>query len=240
MSAGPDIASLARLFDALDATWPPVTQQACGPFELRDGGGGGARVSATVLRGAFDAEALDAAEVLTPARLFQLRGGQETLDKALKARGYRIKDPTVIYAAPVAEIAQKPRPVSLLAAWPPLAMQRQVWADGDIGEARVAVMERACDPKQGFIARYHNRVAGAAFAAIHDEIAMMHALLVETGFRQQGVARYMVRGMAHWAQEQGARVFALAVTEENTAARNLYRALGMIEAGRYHYRERAT
>ncbi|MCB1407848.1 MAG: GNAT family N-acetyltransferase, partial [Rhodobacteraceae bacterium] len=196
MNATPD-----QLFAALEATWPPVSSRRVGPFRLRDGAGGGKRVSAAVLDGPFSEAAL--AEV-ADQKLFQLRSGQEDLDRALAARGFAVLDPTILYAAPIEAIAQKPRPVSLLSAWPPLAMQRQVWADGGVGPERIAVMERACDPKMAFIARFENRVAGAGFVAIHDAIAMLHALQVEIDFRRKGVARYMVRGMAHWAQEQGA------------------------------------
>ena len=232
MNATPD-----QLFAALEATWPPVSSRRVGPFRLRDGAGGGKRVSAAVLDGPFSEAAL--AEV-ADQKLFQLRSRQEDLDRALAARGFAVLDPTILYAAPIEAIAQKPRPVSLLSAWPPLAMQRQVWADGGVGPERIAVMERACDPKMAFIARFENRVAGAGFVAIHDAIAMLHALQVEIDFRRKGVARYMVRGMAHWAQEQGARTFALAVTQGNTAARDLYSALGMVEVDSYHYRETST
>jgi N-acetylglutamate synthase len=226
-----------RLFAALDATWPAASARRVGPFMLRDGANGGKRVSAAVLEGTFDDAALDAIEA-EGALLIQVRDGQGNLDSALQARGYDVVDPTIHYVAPIGTLAEKPRPVSLLSCWPPLEIQRQIWADGGIGRSRVAVMERACDPKQAFISRFRNRAAGVGFVAIHDGIAMMHALQVEPDFRRAGVARYMVRGMAHWAQGQGADQFALAVTEANTAARALYAALGMTEAARYHYRER--
>lgn len=224
-----------QLFKALEATWPPLTARTVGPFRVRDGAGGGKRVSAAVLDGVFSDEALEA---VADEPLFQVKLGQTALDQALEARGYKVLDPTILYAAPIALIAEAPRPVSLLASWPPLAMQRQVWADGGVGPARIAVMERACAPKNAFIARFQNRVAGAGFIAIDDGIAMLHALQVEVDFRRKGVARYMARGMAHWAMQNGAETFALAVTQGNTTARGLYSQLGMTEADAYHYRER--
>lgn len=232
-------ATSEALFSALEATWPPLSSHRMGPFRVRDGAGGGKRVSAAVLEGDVSVVAIEAVEAQLGAKpLFQLRRGQVAFDQMLEARGYAVLDPTILYSAPISGIAEAPRPVSLLAAWPPLAMQRQVWADGGVGPARIAVMERACDPKNGFVARYKNRVAGAGFIAIHDGIAMLHALQVEPDFRRQGVARYMVRGMAHWAQQNGADTFALAVTQANTDARSLYSALGMTEVDAYHYRER--
>jgi len=232
--------STAALFSALEATWPPVSSRRVGPFRLREGGGGGKRVSAAVLDGAFSDAALDAAEA-AGATLFQLRGAADAaLDAALEARGYRVVDPTLLYVAPIETVAAKPRPVSLLGTWPPLAIQRQIWADGGIGPERLAVMARACEPRHAFVARFQNRAAGTGFIAIDQGIAMLHALQVEPDFRRQGVARYMVQGMAHWAQEQGAHTFALAVTQGNAPARALYSALGMTEAGAYHYREKTT
>jgi GNAT superfamily N-acetyltransferase len=229
------------LFAALDATWPAATTRACGPFLLRAGEGGGKRVNATLLTGAFSEAALDTVEAeMGPHRVFQVRTGHAALDAALDARGYAVVDPTLHYQAPVASIAEAPRPVSLLGTWPPLAIQRQIWADGDIGPGRIAVMHRACTPKNAFIARFQNRAAGVGFVAIHDGIAMLHALHVEPDFRRKGVARYMVRGMAHWAQKQGAQTFALAVTVRNDPARALYSALGMSEAATYHYREKQS
>lgn len=228
--------STETLFAALEATWPAAATIPLGPFRLRDGQGGGKRASAALLEGPFSEPALEAA-LAAGARLFQLRPGQEALDTALATRGFRIVDPTLFYVAPCAEIAAPPRPVSLLGCWPPLAIQRAIWADSGNGPGRIAVMTRACAPKQGFIARFDNRAAGVGFVAIHEGIAMLHALHVEPDFRRRGVARYMVRGMADWAHKQGALHFSLAVTQGNEAARTLYSALGMQEAGGYHYRE---
>lgn len=231
----------AQLFAALTATWPPAHISHCGPFELRDGQGGGKRVSATALMGAFDPVALDQVETQMGAhRLFHVRSDQPEFAAELDARGYAIRDETLLYSCAIDTIAEPPRPVSLLNTWPPLAIQLQIWADGEVGPARIAVMERAQTPKTAFIARFQNRAAGVGFVSIHAGIAMMHALHTEPDFRRQGVARYMVRGMADWARTQGASQFALAVTKANTPARALYETLGMTEAARYHYREKTA
>ncbi len=225
------------LFEALEATWPPAASHKVGPFRLRDGAGGGKRVSAVLLDGDFSPAALDA---VADQPLFQLRPGQEALDAALVERGYRKIDPTIMMQAPVATLAEKPRPVSLPTIWPPLAIQRRIWEEGHVGPERVAVMLRACDPKMSFIARIRDKPAGVGFVAIHRGIAMLHALYVEPAFRREGIGVRMVRGMAYWAEQQGAETFALAVTEANAAARALYRGLGMAEVAAYHYRESQT
>ena len=232
--------SPAALHAALEATWPPAARQICGPFTLRDGQGGGKRVSAATLQGDASEAEISAAEktmqAMGQAPLFMIRA-EPALDQALEARGYVRVDPTLFYAAPIAVVAEAPRPVALLSCWPPLAIQRQLWADAGVGPARLAVMARASAPRNAFIARFQNRAAGVGFAALHDGIAMLHALETVPDFRRQGVARYMVRGIADWARSQGAEWFALAVTERNMAARALYSALNMTEAGAYHYRQ---
>jgi N-acetylglutamate synthase len=233
--------SAARLHTALEATWPPAGRRRVGAFTLRDGGDGGKRVSAATLDGEFSQAGLAAAEAAIREAggrpLFMLREGEAALDRALAGRGYVVVDPTLFHVAPVAALAEKPRPSSLFDCWPPLALQKQIWRDAGVGPGRLAVMGRAVEPRTAFIARFKNRAAGVGFCALDGEVAMLHAMEVEPSFRRQGVARYMVRGIAYWAQAQGAGWLALAVTERNLAARGLYSGLGMAEAGGYHYRQ---
>ena len=228
---------------ALAATWPAAATTPLGPVTLRDGAGGGRRVSAATLDGAFDSAAIDAATAAMRAQgrapLFRLRRDQPELDAHLAAQGFAIVDPTVFYTIPTAAIAAPPRPISLFGLWPMLAIHAQLWAEAGTGRERLAIMARAPAPKAAFIARIENRAAGVAFCALHGPIAMLHALEVSRGFRRKGVAGLMATGIAHWAQAQGAETLALAVTEANTAARALYTGLGMAEAGGYHYRELA-
>lgn len=226
---------------ALLATWPPVSQRALGPVTLRDGAGGGKRVSAASLDGPFDPAAIDRASAAMRAAgqapLYRVRSDQTDLDAHLAAQGFALVDPTMFLSARVAALAAPPRPISLFGLWPPLAIQSQIWAEAGIGPARRAVMDRVAGPKAAFVARVNNRAAGAAFAALHDTTAMLHALEILPGARRQGVGRLMVTGIAHWAQTQGADTLALAVTEANAPARALYTSLGMDHAGGYHYRE---
>lgn len=235
--------TLADLDAALAATWPAAAVRRIGPVALHDGAGGGKRVSAATLDGPLDPAALTQAEAAMRAQgrapLFRVRAGQDDLAAWLAARGYALVDPTRFYTAPAAALARPPRPISLFGLWPPLAIQRQLWAEAGIGPARIAVMERAAPPRAAFIARVDNRAAGVGFCALHGSIAMLHALEVLPGVRRKGVGRLMVSGIAHWAQSQGADTLALAVTTANAPARALYERLGMQDAGGYHYREAA-
>jgi hypothetical protein len=57
-------------------------------------------------------------------------------------------------------------------------------------------MERAAGPKTALLGRVRDRAAGTAFVALHDDVAMVHALEVVPGFRRAGVARNLMQGAA--------------------------------------------
>lgn len=242
MSAAPDLAALTA---ALEATWPPASATRLGPFTLREGAGGGSRVSAATAEAAAGPDDIAAATAAMRAAgtppLFRLRPElcpwDATLDAALEASGHLRHDPTVFYAAPVAALAPEPLPrLRAFAIWPPLAIQRDLWAEAGIGPARLAVMARAAEPRAALLAREADRVAGTAFVALHGPLAMLHAMEVTPGLRRRGAARNMMRRAAEWAARAGAHWLALAVTEANAPARSLYEALGMRACGGYHYR----
>lgn len=220
----------------MEATWPPLASHDLGPFRLRDGGGGGKRVSAATAEDAWDFDALSEAEAAMAEPLFTIRQGDEQLDQALAFRGYRVVDPVLAYAAPVAALAGVPPALSCFPHWPPLEAARLVWAEGGIGPARVAVMERVQGPKTVILGRSQDRPAAAAFVALCGQEAMLHALEVRPLARRQRLARHILCAAAAWAQEQGALRLSLVVTEQNLAARALYASAGMALVGRYHYR----
>ncbi|NBB98116.1 MAG: GNAT family N-acetyltransferase [Alphaproteobacteria bacterium] len=226
---GPDVGMAA-----LAATWPAAQVWQQDGWTLRDGACGGKRVSAATA--GDTARAKDLAGLMPDNPLALLRPDQDVLDADLAALGYGMVDPTLVYAAPVSDLARKPPHVSLFDIWPPLAIMREIWADGGIGPARLAVMERATGPKTGLIARLSDRAVGCGFCAIHDRTAMLHAVEIVPEYRRQGAARTMLHGAAHWAQGQGADWLALAVTEANAPARALYERAGMRQVTTYHYR----
>lgn len=237
-----NIPAADRLRNAMEATWPAHDLHRVGPWLLREGLGGGKRVSCATT----EADTADAAEIaametamrdLGQHPLVMLRPDQSGLDAQLAARGYDLVDPVVLYCAPVALLAEKPAPITLFPVWPILAIMRDLWRAGGIGPERLAIMARAPGPKAAFLARQSDRAAGVAFVACHDGIAMLHALEVAPALRRKGAARNIMRGAAHWAQSQGADLLALAVTRANDPARTLYATLGMQEAGAYHYRQ---
>ena len=227
---------------AMEATWPPAAATRSGAWLLRDGKGGGKRVSAATLAGVFDpntiANAEDAMHGAGMQPLFQLGPEDAALDAALAARGYKLIDPVVIYSCKLSEIAQTaPPPMTTFPHWPPLGIAVDLWVEGGVGPARLDVMQRVLGPKTAILARSADRAAGVAFVAIHGVFAMLHALEVTPVLRRKGAARHILQAAAHWARLQGATDLGLAVTAANAPARALYASFGMQAVGQYHYRQ---
>lgn len=231
-----------KLYDVVDGTWPAASTQQAGQWLIREGQGGGQRVSAATAL-AFEtaddiAVAEQAMQALDQPRLFQIREGDEELDAMLDARGYAVVDPVNMWAAPVDQIAtQFPPPVTAFAVWEPLAIQIDIWAKGGIGSGRVAVMQRAQGPKAALLGRLNDSPAGVAFAAVHEDTAMVHALYVLPHQRKQGMARWFMRLAAFWARDNGAKYLSVVCTQDNEGANALYSSLGMTLVGQYHYRK---
>ena len=222
----------ALLAEVMEATWPPARIWRTGPFLCRDGAGGGKRVSAASCDGDWTDADLDALD----QTLILIRDRDQALDSALEARGWRIVDPVVAYAAPVADLTAELPPLAAFAHWPPLEIARTVWAEGGIGPERMGVMDRVAGPKAAILARTGDRPSGVAFVACHGDEAMLHALEVRQSHRRQGTGEALVRAAANWAAAQGAGRLSLVVTERNVAARALYARLRMQGVGQYHYR----
>lgn len=229
------------LCDAIDATWPAADKITVGPVTCRHGLGGGSRVSAATARSPIGADERRAAEDVMRGwgqlALFMIRPGDDGLDALLAAEGYVVKDTTVLYAAPIAEIAAtRPPPVTAFQVWPPLQSQVAIWAAGGIGPDRIAVMHRAACPKTSFLGRLSDRPAGTVYAGLHGSVVMLHALEIALASRRRGLAAHLTRAVARWGEVQGASHLALATTQANTAANALYTSLGMVVVGQYHYR----
>ena len=231
------------VYDLIDATWPAAAFRQVGPWTIRTGGGGGSRVSAATALGPVQADAWAMAEQamqeLDQVPIFMIRPGEDALDAQLAAAGYVIKDPVTAYVAPVHTLAAFELPVkTAFQAWPPLAIQAEIWAAGGIGPARLAIMDRVSGPKTSFLGRLRDQVAGCVFVGCDGAQAMLHALEVLPDFRRLGLGQHLLIAAARWAQGQGAQSLALVVTRANAGANALYASLGMDVVGQYHYRIR--
>lgn len=229
------------LSKTLEVTWPARSLRYAGDWCIRDGGGGGKRVSAATQLSASDHPDIPGAEAamrdLGQPALFMIREGDERLDQQLAERGYHIIDPVTFYAIPVENLTSTPiPPVTAFSIWEPLAVQKEIWAEGGIGTDRLNVMHRAASPKTTLLGRCNGRAAGTAFVAMGGPVGMIHALEVRAAFRQRGMATHLTRMAAYWAEAQGATHLSLATTRANAAANALYSGLGFQLVGQYHYR----
>ncbi len=235
MTQGPD------LFEVIDATWPAASQHSVGAFLVREGQGGGKRVSSASAVAPWSEPDIDAAIAahsrLGQPALFMIRAGEDALDAALAARGFAVIDPVAVLTAPVAKLAtQRPPPITAFCLWPPLAIMRDLWVEEGVGPGRQAVMERAPAPKCAVLGRVADRAAGVGFVSIHRGVAMMHGFHVLPALRRKGLARHMLHEAAYWANENGAKTLSLVVLRENAAALALYLGTGLTEVQGYHYR----
>lgn len=230
------------LAQVMQATWPPATATRLGPWTIRDGAGGGKRVSAATADGTWSVPDLALAETamhdIGQTPLFLIREGDAALDAALATQGYAIIDPVIAYAAPVSAFTH-PAPMTTFPHWPPLSIAETLWSDCGTDPARIAVMHRALGPKTVILSRTADHPSGVAFVACHHNTAMLHALEVIPTLRRQGSAQNILCAAALWAAAQGADTLALVVTQANDAARRLYTTLGMQAVGQYHYRQRS-
>ena len=217
--------------DLIAATWPPAATRQVGAITLRDGAGGGKRVSAASLAGdPYDVE-------LEASDLYVVWSGEDALDARLADLGYTQVDPTLLLSCDIAALVNPaPPPVSGFTVWPPLQVQREIWADGGIGPERLAVMDRVTARKTAILGRAQDKPAGTAFVAIHDGTAIVHAVEVRDSLRRTGTATHMMRHAARWAQANGATQLAVLVTEANASAIAFYNRLGLTGARCYHYR----
>lgn len=233
--------TLSALYDVIDGTWPAKRRFDDGPWRFREGDGGGKRVSATSALSEVGEADIDAAEIVMrdmgQERLFMLRAGDDALDARLSARGYALVDPVKVYACDTALLTDVAIPrVTIFTIWEPLAIMAEIWAQGGVGPARLRVMDRAAGPKTALLCRMDEKPGGVAFVAMQDNVAMVHAVETLPRQRRKGVARWIMRGAAFWAAEQGADTLAVICTDANEAANALYASLGFGVVGHYHYR----
>lgn len=220
----------ADLFEVISATWPAAQIREEGVWRMRDGAGGGKRVSAVTLHGALP-------DVLPDAELFSVREGQDDLDAALATRGYEVYDPSLLFSCPIGHLADQELPrITAFDIWPPLQIMCDLWTAASTGPARQAVMARAQCPKTSILGRISERAGGMCYAGLHDGVTMVHALEIVPEQRRKGLARHMMVKAAQWGVLHGADTFSVVTTKENTGAQAFYTALGMTGAGRYHYR----
>lgn len=232
---------MTALFAALDATWPAAETAERAGWRLRRGAGGGRRLSAaSALRpGADPAEAEAGLALWGQPPLFRVGADEAALDAALAARGLGVEAPSRFFAAEAAALLDdRSETARVIRGTGRVALMEEIWAGGGTGPARLAAMDRAAGPKAFLMARLGDRPAAVAFVACAGGVAMIHAIRTLPEMRRRGAARMLMAAAAGFAAERGAETLALAVEADNESAIRLYEALGMRDAGGYHYRVR--
>jgi len=235
-----------RLYEVVDATWPAAEKLRQGPFVLRRGAGGGKRASSATLIDAVasvdDIEvAAEAMKEMAQAPLFMIREGDGDLDRTLEGLDYSVLDPVTLFAVPSANLAElDPKGLTAIRTSEPMAVMAEIWAEGGVTSPRLDVMRRVDRAKVCLMGRVDSHPTGVGFIAVDGDIGMVHALEVAKPARRKGLGLQMMGAAAAWALEQGAETFALVVLSENDAACGLYRKIGMVEVGKYHYRIKET
>lgn len=225
---------------AFEATWPAAEYADAGGFTVGRGMGAGGRVGSARPTGTWTVADIAAAIAIQrewdqPA-LFRVGDDDTALADALAAQGLNRHTPTAILSAPVAALSDRTIPeIMTFDVWPPMAIQRSIWQAGNIGPARLAVMERAPMPKTAILGRMEDRAAGAAFAAVHAGVVVVHAVEVLPFMQRRGLAGWMMRLAAVWGAANGVDRVALAVGRANEPALALYQSLGFAEVGGYAY-----
>lgn len=235
--------SESHILQTIDATWPAARYVNEGPFVLRLGLGGGQRVSAASANVLANSREICNAENKmqdwAQPRLFMISTKDKSLDLDLAARGYFVKDPVTMFASSIETLTQQDKNTQgIIRSDSALAVMKETWAESRFEAGRFAVMARCQAPKTYLLCRAEDRVVGAAFVAINGKTAMLHALEILPTFRHKGLGRAMTTAAAIWAAEQGAETFSIVAVSENAAACGLYRHLGMLEVGHYHYRKK--
>ena len=232
---------IADIFAAVDATWPAAGVHHTGKWVIREGRGGGQRVSAAsttqTVTAADVAEAEATMAALGQSPVFTVQGDQPDLDGLLNSLGYLIKDPVQIWSGPVDVVsAGYARSLAAIFVDYPMPILAEIWAEGGIGPARLDVMRRVQGPKTCILGRLGDKPRGAAFVAVHDGLAMAHAVEVRADTRRQGVAERMMKAAAWWAGQAGATQLAALTVTRNEKTNAMWRKLGMQPVTRYHYR----
>lgn len=230
----------AQINHAFEVTWPAAETVDSGGFRTGRGLDAGGRVSSSrALSEDWRPEDIEAVEKVhrdwAQQPMFRLPDSDSRLQDALLMRHYHAHTPTAVMVCDCAALAREMPRMTTFAIWPPLAIQRDIWAAGNITPPRQAVMDRLTLPKTALLGRLDDRAAAAGFVALDGPVAMIHAIEVAPEFRRRGLAGWIISAAAHWAQERGASRLGLAVGRANSAARAAYDRMGFAEMGGYSY-----
>jgi GNAT superfamily N-acetyltransferase len=236
----------ARIEAAAVMAWPALETADIGGWLWRCSDGGFQRansVSALAFHG-DDVEAeIDEAERRYRTRhaptQFQVSDVSEPpdLDARLAARGYRVHDPCITLAKPVVPDAVAPACVSLAA--DPTDQWFVLYASSITADRRSAaprILKKVPHPRAFALTYRADRPISSSLGVADGELCAIQCVATAGDARRQGGAAQALAAIESWAGRNGCRWLYLQTTLTNTPARTLYRRLGFVEVGRYHYR----
>ncbi|MFK4084135.1 GNAT family N-acetyltransferase [Kribbella sp. NPDC020789] len=187
-------------------------------------------------------ESLYQAHGITPSFQISPAAQPTDLDDQLAARGYVLKNPTLVQSAAVAEVlAALPTPsvdVNISSVADESWMQLWWQIDGRGGSSEQAVARQILDRGPALYAtiRSGDRVAAIGRLALADGWSGLYCIAVDPAFRRQGLAQAVIHGLL---REATTRQVFLSVLAANEPAVTLYSRLGFSTVSRYHYRIKA-
>jgi GNAT superfamily N-acetyltransferase len=249
----PPAADVVALELAANEAWPAPTQARLGSWILRAAGNWTGRANSALAVGDPDRtleQAIDAVE-----RWYTEHGQQPLINApmplaapvnaALDRRGWTARPLTLMQTGPVAPL------LTILEARPDLPPVELADSPSDDWFAMVAEHKGTLPPAA---IRILTAPAEVVFAHVHDTDGTLIAVargavtgpdrwlgvsLLQTApaARRRGVARHVLRGLAHWATQHGSSRAYLQVEERNTAAVTLYGKAGFATHHTYLTRE---
>ncbi|MFF3441115.1 GNAT family N-acetyltransferase [Streptosporangium sp. NPDC002721] len=234
-----------EVFDRLvDQAWPALERVGAGGWTLRASDGVTKRANSVLPLGEPEdlRAGVERAEKFYADRglpcVFSVGGGATPgLDASLRARGYRVVDPTLIMTAPLVPGNEGPGERVELAEAPSQAWLDAWWSvDGRFGDDGLATAARILTGVPAVYASLGREAVGRG--VIQGEWFGIYSMAVPPHARRKGHGLKMLRALLSHARAQGTQRAYLVVVESNTAARALYERQGFTVAGRYHYRVR--
>lgn len=245
----------ACIDNLMNQGWPAAHSTELDGWLVRRNDGVTLRANSVLPAGApFDlGKALDYVENLyqahgiTPSFQISPAAQPTDLDAQLEARGYEVRNPTLVQCADIADVLAK-LPESTadvnISSVPSDRWMKCWWAvDGrGGGPAEQAAAQQILERGRALYAVLPGEAEDAKAIgrlALVDDWAGLYCLAVDEGFRRQGLARTVIRTLLQEATNRGVERVFLCVVEANTPARALYDRLGFRTVSQYHYRVRA-
>ena len=163
------------------------------------------------------------------------------LDARLEARGYEVRNPTLVQCAAISDVLAKlPTPtVPVNISTTPSVPWTDCWwsIDGRGADTRAAAEEILARGNALYAIVPDGQQAKAiGRLALVDDTAGLYCLAVDERFRRQGLASAVIHSLLQAATTKWVW---LSVLEDNAPARTLYDRLGFQTVSRYHYRVKA-